>query len=403
VYRNESGALNEALSDINGAVVEWRRDNQVVSDNTWKVGEECWTPATPGDALRYMANPTQDGSSKDYWPERYTGTADNGGVHWNSGIANLAFKLLVTGGKHPRNKTPNVTVPALGMEKAAKIFHEANAACANGSTNFRGFRKCTADKALAFYGADAEAATHLAWDAVGVPTGVDPPPPPPAQHTPLVNGVPVTNLSGATGSKVYYSIVVPAGARNLKFTTTGTVGDPDIYIKFGGAPSTDVFDAKSETETANESVTIATPSAGTYYLLLNGYAQFSGLTLTGSFEGGTTEPPSDVLQNGVPKTGLKPATGEWLYFQFTVPAGKNPTSVVLNRLAAGQGDPDLYVRFGAKPTLTSYDCRPWLGGTFDESCTSRIQKGAGTYWVGIRGYRTVTAPEGAKVTAAWPQ
>ena len=45
-----------------------------------------------------MNNPTLDGRSSDYYPTRYMGLADNGGVHGNSGIANLAFALLTTGG-----------------------------------------------------------------------------------------------------------------------------------------------------------------------------------------------------------------------------------------------------------------------------------------------------------------
>src|SRR5207248_565890 len=129
-YSNESGAINEAMSDIHGEVIEsWQRGNgdvaAGVTSDTWKVGEVIWTPNTPGDALRYMNNPTQDGSSADYYPERYTGTSDNGGVHSNSGIANLAFYLLSQGGTHPRSKT-TVQVPGIGIAKAAQIFYRAN-------------------------------------------------------------------------------------------------------------------------------------------------------------------------------------------------------------------------------------------------------------------------------------
>jgi len=113
VYSNESGALNEATSDILGNSCEAYSENAGTPNaNTWKVGEDIYTPNTAGDALRYMNNPTQDGYSKDYYPERITGTSDNGGVHGNSGIANLAYYLMVMGGSHPRAKT-SVVVPAL--------------------------------------------------------------------------------------------------------------------------------------------------------------------------------------------------------------------------------------------------------------------------------------------------
>jgi vibriolysin len=168
IYANESGALNEAMSDIFGAAVEVYRDG-AISANTWKVGEECWTPATPGDALRYMNDPAQ-GGDYDHYPTRYTGSQDNGGVHWNSGIANLAFYLLVQGGMHPRGKT-TVVVPAIGMAKAEKIFYRANANYLTPSSNFQAARNATAQAAADLYGQAEVDAVHAAWDAVAVPGG----------------------------------------------------------------------------------------------------------------------------------------------------------------------------------------------------------------------------------------
>ena len=87
IYSGESGGLNESMSDIFGAVCEWYGDGKVVSARTWLIGDDVWTPATPGDALRYMANPTQDGVSLDYYPDYASGVD----VHYSSGISNLAF------------------------------------------------------------------------------------------------------------------------------------------------------------------------------------------------------------------------------------------------------------------------------------------------------------------------
>jgi len=144
IYQNESGALNEAWSDIFGAAAEAWRDG--VSGNTWKIGEDAFTPGTGGDALRYMNNPTQDGSSRDYYPERYTGSADNGGVHWNSGIANLAFYLAVNGGQHPRGKT-TVQVTAIGLSRAEQIFYRAQINYLTPSSNFLAARNGTGQAA----------------------------------------------------------------------------------------------------------------------------------------------------------------------------------------------------------------------------------------------------------------
>ncbi len=178
VYQNESGAINEAMSDVFGAILEANLDGAVGGD-TWKVGEDVWTPATPGDALRYLDNPTRDGVSRDYYPERYTGTADNGGVHWNSGIANHAFYLLTVGGKHVRGKTPNVAVPALGIQKAGQIWYRANTTYLGSSSGFQSLRVALRRAALDLYGGDAAAAVDASLDAVGVPGS---PPPRPAHR-----------------------------------------------------------------------------------------------------------------------------------------------------------------------------------------------------------------------------
>ena len=82
------------MSDIFAALVEkWKSQsddptNNHINDAVWKIGEDVYTPATAGDALRYMYDSQRNGNY-DYYLTRYVGTADNGGVHVNSGIANL--------------------------------------------------------------------------------------------------------------------------------------------------------------------------------------------------------------------------------------------------------------------------------------------------------------------------
>lgn len=166
VYQYQSGALNEAFSDIMAAAADAHENG--VSSDTWLLAEDCWTPGTANDAMRYMASPTLDGMSYDYYPERYTGDQDNGGVHLNSGIANLAFYLLSQGGKHPRGKT-QTEVPALGVDKAGQIFYRALENYLEPNAKFQDARNATAQAATELYGADAATAVHAAWTAVGVP------------------------------------------------------------------------------------------------------------------------------------------------------------------------------------------------------------------------------------------
>ena len=168
VYSNESGALNESFSDVFAAAVDARA--QGAGTSIWRIGETVFTPGIAGDALRYMNNPTQDGSSRDWYPERYVGTDDNGGVHWNSGIPNLAFYLLSQGGTHPRGKSP-VNVRSIGMTAAENIFFRALRFYLTSGSTFANARQATARAAWDLYGHNSQQhrAVCEAWDAVGAP------------------------------------------------------------------------------------------------------------------------------------------------------------------------------------------------------------------------------------------
>ena len=69
------------------------------------------------------------------------------------------------------------------------------------------------------------------------------------------------------------------------------------------------------------------------------------------------------------------------YFTIDVPAGAQDLNVMMSQ---GSGDADLYVRFGSKPTLNEYDCRPYQGGN-DELCHISAPS-QGQYYVMVRGY-----------------
>lgn len=168
VYANESGALNEAMSDIFAAATEARVRG--ISSNTWLVGEDVITPGRAGDALRSMSQPTTDGISSDYYPERYTGTDDSGGVHLNSGIANLAFFLATQGGVHPRGKTVT-NVRALGLPATEQIFFRSLRFHMNSGETFAQATQHTAQAARELFGFNSVQARGIceAWGAVGVP------------------------------------------------------------------------------------------------------------------------------------------------------------------------------------------------------------------------------------------
>jgi len=282
IYQGESGALNEAWSDIFGSMVD--RQEGASGADIWLIGEDIYTPNISGDALRNMANPAQFGD-RDYYPDRYTGTSDNGGVHTNSGIANLAFQLLVDGGTHPRDKT-SLTVTGIGPAAAADIFYWANVGCLTPGSDFAAARYCTADVFGNVSGTDYSAEVHAAWDAVGVPNN---PPPPPNDPIALTDGVPLSGQSGNTGDIQQYTLDVSAGDA-VTCTTSCNNGDADLYLRFGADaeanPNSTNNECGSYSSNSNESCTTgAAPSADTLYAGVHAYSTYTDLTISCSIIG----------------------------------------------------------------------------------------------------------------------
>ncbi|HKR64245.1 MAG TPA: M4 family metallopeptidase [Thermoanaerobaculia bacterium] len=290
VYSNESGALNEATSDILGNACEAYTENGgTPNSNTWKVGEDIYTPGTAGDALRFMNDPAGQGDS-DYYPTRYTGTTDNGGVHTNSGIANLAFYLMVMGGTHPRGKTsvnvtPLSTTSSTSLTMGGKIWYRALTVYMTSSTNFSAARTATANAATDLYGAAAAATVNQAWDAVGAPGGGGGGG---GTTTVLTNGVAVTGIGAATGSWKHYKITVPSGQSSLVIAASGGSGDADMYVKLGSQPTLTSYNYRPYLNGNNETVTVSNPAAGDWYVSLYAYSTFSSVTLKATYSAAAT-------------------------------------------------------------------------------------------------------------------
>jgi Zn-dependent metalloprotease len=111
--------------------------------------------------------------------------------------------------------------------------------------------------------------------------------PPPActpSATVLCSGTAVSGITLATGATKTYTIVVPAGKTSLTFKLSGGTGDGDIYSKLGAAPTTTVYDKKSDGSTNTETITVSAPAAGTYYLLVKAYAAVSSASLVATIQ-----------------------------------------------------------------------------------------------------------------------
>jgi len=112
----------------------------------------------------------------------------------------------------------------------------------------------------------------------------------------LQNGVPVTGLGDADGVTKLYHLSVPAGKTSVSFVLCCGTGDADIYVQRATPPTSSVHSApgctaahpgdagqcSSEGADTNESVTVANPAAGTWYVLIKSFV-YSGATLTATY------------------------------------------------------------------------------------------------------------------------
>ena len=320
---------------------------------------------------------------------------DNGGVHWNSGIANLAFYLLVEGGRHPKSNLSVVQVSGIGFDKAGAIFYKALTEYMTSTTDFFGARAATVSAANALYGANSaeSIAVANAWAEVGVgqpvagtgssggssggSTG----------GTTPAGGLALANLSGATGASLEHTITVPAGATDLVVRISGGTGDADLYLNHGSKGSDADFDCRPYQGGNEELCTVAAPAAGTWYISIKGYAAFSGLSLNASYTAPVVQAPTSGSIDQV----VAGTQGAETKYSLEVAPGATQLSVVLT---GGTGDADLYVNQGTTVGQNDWDCRPYKSGN-EEVCTI-ANPAPGTWSILLHAWSTYS---GARLTA----
>ena len=101
--------------------------------------------------------------------------------------------------------------------------------------------------------------------------------------TPLATGVPLSGLTGTTGSQQLFSLAVPAGASGVQIAISGGPGDADLYVRFGQYPALEAYDCRPYMGGNVESCSFTPASAGIYYILLVADAGYSGLKLLASY------------------------------------------------------------------------------------------------------------------------
>ena len=167
VYANESGALNEAFSDIMGTAVTFFFNQPGTGSGSadYVLANDVVRPG----GIRSMENPRALGDP-DHYSNRFTGTDDNGGVHINSTIVSHAYYLAIEGGT---NRTSGLSVQGIGAanrEQMEKTFYRAFTQLMSASSTFATARAATLRAAQDLHGPNSavERALIQAWTAVGV-------------------------------------------------------------------------------------------------------------------------------------------------------------------------------------------------------------------------------------------
>lgn len=285
IYENESGALNEAFSDMMGNTIEFfAAANDLDPEGTpdFRIGEDVINASTPATAgFRNMGEPGEFGDP-DHVVDKFTGPEDGGGVHTNSGIANHAYFLLSEGGQNRGCTAPivthtedcNVSVRALGLDRAAQIFYAGFTSLPE-YANFCDARNATV---AVTSGLDARA-VGSAWDAVGVKrgcTGGSPPPPPcegnPNASLPIESPHPYGNNGDCT-----WTYNNGTGGFSFHFTLLDLEKDYDyLYVKDGNGTTLATYTGTAKR--AFSSPCISTPT-GSVQLVTDPGVTAQGFTI----------------------------------------------------------------------------------------------------------------------------
>lgn len=177
----EPGAVNESFADV---IAVFAGATDGVAD--WQLGEEVWTPAIPGDALRNIGDPhlgyhRETLGACQFDPEEplvcgqarhlreYVNVPGSGSEHVNQGILNRAAYLLVEGGTEE-----GITVSGIGVAKAEQIYFRALTQHLPDRPTFPDVRHLTGAACAALIGqhgitaSDCDA-VDAAFAAVGIP------------------------------------------------------------------------------------------------------------------------------------------------------------------------------------------------------------------------------------------
>jgi Zn-dependent metalloprotease/PKD repeat protein len=436
-YSGMSGGMNEAFSDMGGEATEfyWKGTNDFL------VGPEVFKAS---GALRYMSNPPQDGASIDN-AANYTSSLD---VHNSSGVYNKAFWKLATTSGWTTPKAFGVFARANALYWTASSTFNSGACGVETAATDLGYTKADVTAAFTLVGVSCTGggggstggvlANGVAQTSIGAATGAY------VKYTMVVpsgaTGLKFV-MSGGTGDADMYVkfgsaptdtvydcrpyvsgnaetctiATAQAGTYyiNLKayatfagvsltgsYTAAGANTAPTANFSSSTSGLTATFTDSSTDPQGNATITghawnfgdagtsTATSPSHTYaaagtYTVTETVTDSGGLTGTKSASVTVSVATCGglVLCSGTAVALPSVATGS-VSSNYTMPILAGHT--VTFNLSGGTGDADMYVKAGAAPTSTVYDCRPYVSGN-TETCTFTPTANT-TYYVNVRAY-----------------
>lgn len=166
LYRGQSGALNESVSDVFGALVNQYFLGETAKEADWIISKGLFTANVNGVGIRSLKEPgtayDDPVIGKDPQPahmdDYVTTLEDSGGVHINSGIPNHAFYVTAVelGGK--------------AWEKAGRIWYVTLIDKLSGDSDFQDAARLTFAAAGELYGKSSleQQAVRTGWAEVGI-------------------------------------------------------------------------------------------------------------------------------------------------------------------------------------------------------------------------------------------
>ncbi|NOT37741.1 MAG: T9SS type A sorting domain-containing protein [Saprospiraceae bacterium] len=165
-YLYEAGALNESFSDIFGKAIEYEYDRNKFD---WYIGGRF--AKTKAQSFRNMENPNAFQCPKYYKGIQWkTGSGDNGGVHFNSGVLNYWYYLLCTGKDTINEAKVNFSVKKLGIDSATLFAYTLLNNYLGKTSGYYDAREASLLLASNWWGACSPEYHNIseAWKAVGV-------------------------------------------------------------------------------------------------------------------------------------------------------------------------------------------------------------------------------------------